>query len=249
MLEIISSWILVFLIGLLASFIGTLSAGAGLISIPLLISLGMPPHIAIATNMLGLIGFDLGPLKNYCKHKKIRWKFAFPFTLMAVLGSALGAKILLEVNEDILSTIIGLMILFMIPFIYMNRNLGIVRNITTKIKVIIGYILRFFIGIWDGFFGAGSGFFSSFTNMSFFGFTIIESKATSKIPSIISSLVALSIFALAGIIDYVNGGILFMGMFVGGYIGGHIIIKKGDKWVKKLYLIVIILLAIKLIFF
>lgn len=63
------------------------------------------------------------------------------------------------------------------------------------------------------------------------------------------SLLALAIFIKNGIVHYVFGIILFAGMILGGYIGAHTAIKKGDSWVKVIFAIIIAASSAKLILF
>jgi len=85
--------------------------------------------------------------------------------------------------------------------------------------------------------------------MIFFGFTVIDSIATSSIPWFLLSIFSLIIFSINGIVDYTIGIVLFISMLLGGYIGAHVAIKKGNKWVKSLFAIVVIISGIKLLFF
>ena len=73
--------------------------------------------------------------------------------------------------------------------------------------------------------------------------------ALDRISSVFSAVLATIIFAYFGIIDYQVGIVLLIGMALGGYIGTRTAIKKGNKFVKLAFLIVIIASAIKLIFF
>ena len=82
-----------------------------------------------------------------------------------------------------------------------------------------------------------------------FGYTIIEANATNNIPWILLAISSFIIFAINGIVDYKIGTILLLGMITGGYIGAHVAIKKGDKWVKTLFAVLVIISGIKLLFF
>ncbi|OGK29608.1 hypothetical protein A3G67_01790 [Candidatus Roizmanbacteria bacterium RIFCSPLOWO2_12_FULL_40_12] len=85
--------------------------------------------------------------------------------------------------------------------------------------------------------------------MFFFGFTIVESNATSLIPWLILSLSSLYIFASHGIVDYGKGVAILIGMACGGYFGAHVAIERGDLWVKRFFSVVVTISAIKLLFF
>jgi hypothetical protein len=81
-----------------------------------------------------------------------------------------------------------------------------------------------------------------------FGLTVIESKATKTIPWLILSISSIIIFATNGIINYKIGSVMLIGMAIGGYTGTHIAIKKGEIWVKRLFLIFVIVSVLKLLF-
>ena len=81
----------------------------------------------------------------------------------------------------------------------------------------------------------------------FLGFTMIEILATGIIPWFVLSISSLVIFALNGIIDYEIGIILLIGMALGGYIGAHMALKKGDLWVKRLFVLFVIIFGMKLL--
>jgi len=78
---------------------------------------------------------------------------------------------------------------------------------------------------------------------------MLEVLATNIIPWLALTISSLVIFALNGIIDYKIGIVLLIGMTVGGYIGAHVAIKKGDLWVKRLFVFLVIISGIKLLFF
>jgi len=241
--------IAVFLIGIIASFIGSMVGSGGLLSIPFLILVGLPPQVAIATNKMGAVGLSLGAIPKFWKAKKILWKYVPLFALISIVGAYIGANILLSINEEVLSTIVGIIILLMLPLLLIKKEIGIKRNDVTKTKKIIGYVLYFLVMIFGGFFGGGAGTLVFYTLMIFFGFTIIEANATDIIPWFLLSLSSLIIFAINGIVDYGLGIALFLGMLAGGYLGACTAIKKGNQWVKILFIIVVIISGVKLLFF
>ena len=85
--------------------------------------------------------------------------------------------------------------------------------------------------------------------MLFFGFTIIESNATDMIPWLLMSILTLVIFIMNGLVNFKLGIPLVIGMFIGGYIGAHMAVKKGDKWIKTIFIFIVVISAIKILFF
>lgn len=248
-MDILIQILLTFLIGVLASFIGAISGGGGLISIPFLIFLGLPPTTAVATNKFGAVGLSIGSIYKFWKDKKIEWKFALMFVPLAVLGGVIGAKLLLEVNEEFLSLFIGVLILVLLGVMFFKKEVGLKKREMSKAHKGVGIFIYFLLMILGGFFGGGIGVLIIYTLTYFMGFTMVEANATDMVPWFVLSLSALIIFMVSGIVDYTIGITLFFGMILGGYIGARTAIKKGNIWVKYFFACVVIASSIKLLFF
>jgi uncharacterized membrane protein YfcA len=248
-MDLLIQIILTFIIGFIASFIASLGGSGGLLSIPFLIFIGLPANVALATNKCGSIGLCIGSIAKFTKEKKIMWEYAIPFSLMAVLAGFIGAKIMLSIDPNLLAKIIGFFILFTIPFMFISKDLGIKKKATTLTKKIIGTITYFALMVYGAVFGGGYNVFLIINYSVFFGATIIEANATDMVPWFFVSAVSLVMFAIAGIVNWTLGITIFFAMIIGGYVGAHVAVKKGDKWVKNAVVILLVLAAIKLIFF
>lgn len=239
----------VFFIGLLASIFGTLVGGGSLLSIPFLIMIGLPPQVAIATERFGGLGQTVAAFFKFFKSKKIVWKYVPLLTVISVSGSLIGANILVSIDPKVLHNIIGVTLLVLLPLIFLKRDLGIQRSEVSRNKIIVGSVIYFLVQIFAAFFGGGTGTLIVYALMFFFGLTILEATATKIIPWFFLSISSLIIFALKGIVDYKVGLVLLVGMSIGGYIGAHLALKKGDAWVKRLFFLFVIISVIKLLFF
>jgi hypothetical protein len=234
------------IIGLIAGFIGAISGAGGLISIPFLIFLGIPPQIVLATNKFGGLGLSLGGLYKFIKEKQIIWRYAIILSACGISGSLIGSKILLTVDVDFLQKLIGILLIVLAPALFLKKDFGIVERETSTTRKIVGGFLYFSIAILSSFFG-GLGFVGMGIVVYFLGLTIIKANATELFSFSILSLTSVIIFAVNGIIDYKIGILLLLGMIVGGYLGAGMAIKKGNNWVKTFFFIVVIASAIKIL--
>ena len=245
----LSILILVFFVGFIASFIGAISGGGGLISIPFLIFLGLPPQVAIATNKFGGIGLSLGAAIKFIKEKKIIWRYVLPLVIASIIGAYIGANILLNVNQETLSKIVGIILILLLPTIFLRKKVGLERRTVSKNKKILGFIVYFLIMVFGGFFGGGGGILAIYTLTILFGLTFIEVNATDIISWLSMSVFSLMVFMMNGIVNYRYGVVLFFGMTMGGYAGAHTAIRKGNRWVRLVFILVVIASVIKLLFF
>ncbi|MFH1409188.1 MAG: sulfite exporter TauE/SafE family protein [Nanoarchaeota archaeon] len=241
--------ILIFVVGFGASFIGSIVGGGGLVTIPLLIFIGLPPQIAVATNKFGSIGMSSGAMSAFWRARKIQWNYVIPFSILSVVGASVGANILVNIDDAILEKAIGIIILALVPLFFLKKHLGVQRGNPGWRKKTAGYLLYGLVAIWGGFFGGGSGIMILTVITIFFGMPLINANATNKIPFLLASLTAVFIFAINGIIDLWIGAVLLVSMYLGGMVGATTAVKRGNKWVKGLFILVIVVSAIKLLFF
>src|SRR4051812_39948295 len=103
--------ILSFGLGLTSGFVGALSSGGGLISIPGLIFMGLSPSAAIATTRLNVLSAGAFSLYRYNKQGVVQWKEMLKLIPIAIVGGVLGSKILLDIDEQTLEKIVGLLLL------------------------------------------------------------------------------------------------------------------------------------------
>ena len=239
----------ILLIGSASGFIGSMVGSGGLISIPLLIMFGLPAPVAIATDRMGSFGLSLGAVPKYWKAKKIVWSQIPLFFGIALVGGLLGANIMLSFDQKLLSKLVGIIIVSVLPFILLKKDMGLHKLNKSKTKNILGYIVFFLVMIYAGFFGGGSGTLVIYTLIYFFGSIIVEATATSIVAWIPLSLLSTLIFAMNGVVNYKYGIILFVGVAIGSYIGAHTAIKKGSKWIRSVFGTVVLISCVKLLLF
>jgi uncharacterized membrane protein YfcA len=238
----------IFLIGFLSSLLGSFASGiTSLLSLTGLLAFGLPSYTALATHRFGLFGFDLGGIREYAKHNKIDWKLVPALSAIGVVAAYIGSHIILAVDQELLTKLVGFAVLIFIPLMVFKPHLGVVKTEVTKIKKWLGYVAYFFATIWGSSFNIGIGIFLAYTHMYFFGQTITETKATSKIPGLVKNVVVISVFFSAGILNIQFGLVYLVGMFAGATLATKIVLKIGDVWLRNILFISLSLLALKLV--
>lgn len=240
--------VLVFFIGLLASFIGATTGGGGLLSIPFLMLLGLPAETAIATNIFGAIGMNIGSLEGFIGKKQIHWRYVASFSFLALIGGYVGAVLLVLLNKERIAPFLGGILLALLPFSLLT-DFGLYERIVTKTKQLLGYCFYFLVTIIAGFLGAGAALLVYDVLIYFFGFELVHANATNRIPWLLVSIIAFVVFASAGFVNYFYGAVLFLSMLLGGYIGTKTVLRKGTLWMKTVYAIIVFIAGIKLLLF
>jgi uncharacterized membrane protein YfcA len=112
-----------------------------------------------------------------------------------------------------------------------------------------GYFLTFVLGVYGGFFSGGYVTLLTAVFVAFFGMTFIESVAVTKVLNLFSSLVASAVFAARGLIDWNLGLTLSLVSFVGAAIGAAVAQTLSNAFLRRLFLVVVISLAVKTLFY
>ncbi|EQK42365.1 sulfite exporter TauE/SafE family protein [[Clostridium] bifermentans ATCC 638] len=236
--------------GFLAAFVDSIAGGGGLISMPVLLMAGLPPHLALGTNKFaGAFGCFSSAYK-YSKSGKSNielLKKLIPFT---ILGCLLGVKCVLSISENILNILVFLMILIVALYTYLKKDLGKEDKFENLSKENIkkGIIMAFALGFYDGFFGPGTGTFLTFAFIKIYGFDFLHASANTKILNFTSNFTALILFMFSGQILYKVAIFYAISMVLGGYIGAKVAINKGSQLIKPIFLFMAVAVAIKLLY-
>ena len=243
--------ILIFFVGVIGAFVGSVAAGSGLITMPILLFLGIPPQIALGSFNFGSIGMTVGNIIKFSRFKNlgVPRKDILILSLLAVPATVIGSLVVVSLPGEALTRIVGAILLILLPLLFAKRDFGIVANRATGRKRILSHVAYFLVNAWSGFFSPGTGLMETYVGVRGYGYTILQRKAVSRIPILLSSIGSVVVFAVSGFINYGYATAMFLGMIIGGYIGTAFAIKKGDAWLKPLLGIIILATAVKLIFF
>lgn len=233
----------------LAGFIDAIAGGGGLISLPAYIFAGVPMHVAYGTNKFAnSIGTAVATGK-FIKSGKVKIKEALISAFGALIGSYLGAKLVMLLDEKYLSYCLIIILPIVAAFLLFNRNFGNGEEKTLEKKTL--YLLVFLIGLaigaYDGFFGPGTGTFLVLAFTSICGFNMITASGNAKVVNLASNFAAVIVFLVNGKVNFEIGIPAAICAVLGNYIGAHLAIKNGAKFIKPVIVLVIALLFIKIL--
>jgi len=225
----------VFLAGLCSSFFGTMIGGGSLLSIPVLILLGVPPQVAIATDRFAGLAAATAALHRYSGAGKVVWRHVPLLCLLSVIGALIGSTLLIRVEPEILQPAIAFLLVALLPVLFLKRDLGVAAREVTQRQLILGFVLYLLVQILSGFFHAGMGVIIFFILMAFVGLTIVEVAATQMLPFIALATASSILFAWNGLIDFRVGLVLMAGGAFGGHLGARFAVRYGERWVRRLF--------------
>lgn len=233
----------------LAGMVDAIGGGGGLISLPAYLIAGVPAHAAIATNKLSsCCGTSLATWR-FIRAGLVNFRLSVPAVIAAIIGSSIGANLSLMVPEKIMIYILT-GILPIAVFLVLNKKLfndsGTDEITLDKRTYLTASISAFIIGMYDGFYGPGTGTFLIIAFTVFAKLSIKTANAQTKVINLTTNITSLCIFLFNGQVLFLLGMIAAICNMAGGYIGAGLIMTNGAKIVKPSILFVLVLLAIKL---
>lgn len=230
------------------NFIGATTGGSALLTVPTCIFLGFTPAEAIATTRFGVLGSTLSGWYGFKKEIKLNYTVGLLGALFACIGAIGGAFYLVSLSPELIQKGLGLVMLLVIALMLLQKSKLRLHFFTVPVllKKIIGYLLLGGAGFLSGLFG-GQGILLNFILVSVFSLTFLEAAGTRTIINLFIAIVAIIIYYETQIINWHYAGIILIAMTLGTYFGALYGIKKGEKWVEKLFLSVALLMALYLI--
>lgn len=241
-----------FLASLAANFFSALSGGgAGLIQFPILIFLGLPFGVALATHKVASVALGLGATIRHLKESHLARRESLIILGAGLPGVVIGASTILQVPEQAATLLLGLLTLGLGVYSIFKPQLGMVhapRN-WQGAGLYTGIAGLFFVGFLNGSITSGTGLFLTIWLIRHFGLDYKRAVAyTLVLCGLFWNGTGALVLGYLGTIAWNWMPALLAGSIIGGYLGSHIAIKKGNLWIKRSFEIVTILIGLKLVF-
>ena len=235
---------------LFTAVISVVTGGTSLITVPVMMQCGMDPHVAVATNMLALIFLSLGGTLPFLKGHVISRKRLPALTGLTLVGSVLGAFLLLVIASKDMPIVVAAAMLVVLVFSLFKRDLGLSKapESSSRSLEIAGYVATFVLGVYGGFFSGGYVALLTVAYVFFFRMTFTEAVAVTKVLNFFSSLIATAIFAWRGIIDWKLGFLLSAVSFSGAMLGATFARRMSNLWLRRIFLAALVVLTVKLFY-
>lgn len=229
-----------------AGVIDSMAGGGGLIILPLLLAMGIPPHIALGTNKLqGSFGTLTASLR-YRKSGLVSFRSMLPAVLFTFIGALTGAALTRLISSEILAWIVPFLLTAIFLFTLFSPKLGENEG-TRRMGENLFYLMAgLILGFYDGFFGPGTGAFWTIGFILLLGWNFKRATGATKVVNFTSNLAALIFFLIAGQVHLKLGLSMALFQIAGAITGSRLVIKGSVKLIKRIFLTVVALTLAKL---
>ena len=248
----ISPWMMAFLMLMtgFAGFVDSAAGGGGLISLPAYLFAGLPPHYTYATNKFSAACGTTFATASFFKSGAMNVKVGVLAAIGSFAGSALGAHIVLLLSDEMLRTMMFIILPVAAVIILWQRNLPDENRDDGMLdlkKILLALAIGLGIGLYDGIMGPGTGTFAIIAFTTLMGFDLRTANGNGKVLNLASNYASLFTYLMNGLVVFHIGIPCAVSNILGNLLGSHFALKKGARFIRPMMLVVLVLLLGKLI--
>ena len=231
----------------LGGFVDAVAGGGGLISLPAYMIAGLSPIEAIGTNKFSASCGTAVATMRYSRCGFIQWRGMLPVVVVALVGSWIGARLALLVENDLFKMIMLVILPITAIFVLNKRALSIYRvPFNVRKTIVVMALLALFMGVYDGFYGPGTGTFLMLMLVCIARLGLERAVGTTKLINLSTNVASLSVFLVHGKVLFPLALVAAVFGIAGNYIGAKYFTQKGAGFVKPLIVVVLSIFFVKL---
>ena len=221
-----------------------------MIQLPAMIFLGLPFGIALATHKVASVALGLGATIRHWRERHLERRYITLMLASGLPGVILGANIIIKVPDRPAEIALGMLTASLGIYSILKPGLG--QDFSPKHQnmkgLMLGGVGLWVIGVLNGSLTSGTGLFATLWLIRWFGMDYRRAVA--------HTLVLVGLFwngtgALTlGLLTEIRWDwlpALLLGSLLGGYLGAHLSIIKGNLWIKRGFETVTLVVGAKLI--
>jgi len=237
---------------LLANLVSALAGGgAGLVQLPLLILLGLPFPFALATHKLASVALGVGATLRHARERRLNLRFALLILISGLPGVWLGARLVLLLPAKLCTLLLGLLTIGLGLYSLGRPELGTRAQLRSHgwAGLLLGGLVLFGIGVLNGSLTSGTGLFVTLWLVRWFGLDYGRAVAyTLILVGLFWNGTGAFTLGLQGQIAWRWIPALLLGSLLGGYLGAHLAIARGNRLVKRCFEVLALLMGGSLLF-
>jgi len=239
---------LLFGTGLVAGFVDSIAGGGGLITLPVILSLGGEPQSALGTNKLQATFGSASATWHYAQAGAVRLGDTGRACAFTFLGALFGSLAVRQIGSETLKVLLPLLLIAVAVYSLRTPRLGETDGPPRLRRCWFDLSCGLSLGFYDGFFGPGVGSFWTMAFVLLLGFNLTRATAHTKTVNLASNVCSLLIFAAAGRINYLAGVTMGLGQLIGARVGSRMVVRRGPGFIRPVFISVVLALTGKLLY-
>ncbi|MBM7062031.1 TSUP family transporter [Pseudomonas sp. UL073] len=233
-------------VAFLAGFIDAIAGGGGLLTIPALLTAGLPPHLVLGTNKLCATFGSATASYTFYKRKLFdpkEWRFALLATL---IGALLGASVAHWLPAAWLNQMLPVVVFGCGLYLLFSRTPVAPRITDQPIAKGRQWPHGLGLGFYDGVAGPGTGAFWTVSSLLLYPLDLLRASGVARSMNFVSNAAALAVFIIGGQVAWALGISMGVALMAGAFLGAHTAIHGGAKFIRPVFILVVLALTVRL---
>ena len=237
-------------VGIVAGFLNVMAGGGSLITVPVMVFMGLPGPVANGTNRIAILAQNLTAISAFARRGFSDFKLSLSLALCAIPGAALGAMAGTQLDGAWFNRALALIMVGVMLIMHFDKGSTErpENHQPTRKQLVRGHLLMVGAGFWGGFIQLGVGFILMPILNRAMGLDLVRTNMHKVFIIACYTVVALVIFASQVEILWMVGLALALGNSIGGYLGAHFTVSKGERLIRVILNLVLVAFIVKLLF-
>jgi len=230
--------------GLVAGFMNVMAGGGSLITMPVLIFLGLQPAEANGSNRVAILIQNIAAVGSFKKQGFSDVRLSLGLSLCTVPGAVIGAVAAIAIDPQLFKRILAVVLVMSLILVISRRSSA--DDAPAVAHPIWAHVAAVAVGFYGGFIQAGVGFLIMPLLQRLLALDLVRVNMHKVFIIGVYTVPALVVFALKGQVWWFAGLALAAGNAVGGWIGTHVTISRGEGAIKFVFTAAVVAMAAKL---
>ncbi len=241
-------YVALLLVGLVAGIINVTAGGGSTLTLPALIFIGLDSAVANGTNRVSIIFQNISAVSSFKRGSEVRFKQGVVLALFAIPGAVIGSVVATKISNELFERRLGIVLILVIISMLIPGSISL--DIGAKVnssRAWLANILFFGIGFYGGFIQVGIGLAIMAVLYHVLRMDLVTVNFNKAVIILIYTIPALLVFTYSGNVNLKLGLVLAAGSAIGGWVGAHLNIKGGDRFIRYFMFVAILIISLKLL--
>jgi len=238
-------------VGMVAGFLNVMAGGGSLLTVPVMVFMGVPGAVANGTNRVAILAQNLSAITAFFRRGFADFKLSLSLAACAVPGAVAGAMIGAQLQGVWFNRILAVIMIGVMLVMHFGNHSGDASEggEPSRKQLVRGHIAMVGVGLWGGFIQIGVGFIIMPVLNRIMGLDLVRTNMHKVFIVAVYTIAALWVYANEVGILWAVGAALALGNAIGGYLGAHFTVTRGEQLIRSVLNVVLIAFIAKLLFF